>query len=109
MNEQVRRRPETKWIHPRLAVSSEIERRAGKELNAVVILVPTTAVVAAPGVIAAGGSAEAAAVAVGLEAVAVAGAKEFVGRFLLRQRRPAQGGAAVVSEVGRSLTIRGTA
>ena len=108
MNEQVRRRPETKWIHPRLAVSSEIERRAGKELNAVVILVPTTAVVAAPGVIAAGGSAEVAAVAVGLE-VAVAGAKEFVGRFLLRQRRPAQGGAAVVSEVGRSLTIRGTA
>jgi hypothetical protein len=75
VNEQVRCRPETKWIRPRFAVSSEIEPREAKELNAVVTTVPTIAVVAAPGVIAEGGSAEV--VAVDLEAVVV-DAKGFV-------------------------------
>lgn len=47
VNEQVSRHPETKWIPPRCADSSEIERRGPKAHNAVVTMALTVEVGAA--------------------------------------------------------------
>ena len=94
MNEQVRRRPETRWIRLRIAISSGIVKREGKEHNAVVTMVLTTEVGAAvPAAIAAEDSAE----AVVASGVVVVDAKGICGG-ILEVRRSAREAPRVVRE-----------
>ena len=99
MNEQVSRRPETKWIHPRFAISSGIERHDRKEHSAVVTMVPTTAVVAALGATAEVEGSEAAAVASG---VVVVDAKGICGAIPVAKTIREGGAAGCERGIGRS-------